>query len=112
MMVKEKAKDIGYDVELPKKTCNDVNCPFHGKLPIRGKILEGVIVSDRMQGTAIVRRDYLHFISKYERYEKRKSRISAHNPVCVDAKKGNKVRIAECRPLSKTKHFVVIEKIN
>ncbi|MBS3051984.1 MAG: 30S ribosomal protein S17 [Candidatus Aenigmarchaeota archaeon] len=111
-MVKEKAKDIGYDVELPKKTCNDVNCPFHGKLPIRGKILEGVIVSDRMQGTAIVRRDYLHFISKYERYEKRKSRISAHNPVCVDAKKGNKVRIAECRPLSKTKHFVVIEKIN
>ncbi len=111
-MAKEKAKDIGYDVELPKKTCDDVNCPFHGKLPIRGKILEGVIVSDRMQGTAIVRRDYLHFISKYERYEKRKSRISAHNPVCVDAKKGNKVRIAECRPLSKTKHFVVIEKIN
>lgn len=111
-MVKEKTKDIGYDVELPKKTCNDVNCPFHGKLPIRGKILEGVIVSDRMQGTAIVRRDYLHFISKYERYEKRKSRICVHNPVCVDAKKGNKVRIAECRPLSKTKHFVVIEKIN
>ena len=32
-----------------------------------------------------------------------------YNPQCVDAKKGDIVKIAECRPLSKTKAFVVIE---
>ncbi len=111
-MVKAKAKDIGYDVKLPEKTCSDINCPFHGKLPIRGKILEGIIVSEKMHSTAIVKRDHLHYLPKFERYEKRKSRIAAHLPVCIDAKKGNKVRMAECRPLSKTKHFVIIEKMN
>ena len=38
------------------------------------------------------------------------SRITAHNPPCIDAKTGDKVKIAECRPLSKTKNFVVVEK--
>ena len=29
---------------------------------------------------------------------------------CIDAKEGDKVRVAECRPLSKTVAFVIIEK--
>lgn len=111
-MVKQKVRDIGYDVKLPEGRCSDRNCPFHGTLPIRGKILQGTVVSDKMQGTVIVRIDYLHYVAKYERYEKRKSRIAAHNPLCINAKKGDKVKIAECRPLSKTKHFVVIEKVS
>jgi len=110
-MAKAKVRDIGYDVKPPSGVCQDEKCPFHGKLPIRGKILKGVVVSDRMQDTAIVRIDYLHYIPKYERYEKRKSRIPAHNPSCINAKKGDTVRIAECRPLSKTKSFVIIEKV-
>ena len=108
----KKARDIGYDVKPPEKECDDPNCPWHGTLPIRGKILEGIVVSDKMQKTVIVRRDYLHYVPKYERYERRHSRIAAHNPPCIDAKKGDKVKIAECRPLSKTKHFVVIEKMS
>ena len=64
-----------------------------------------------MHRTVIVRRDYLHYVPKYERYERRHSRIAAHNPDCINAKVGDKVKIAECRPLSKTKHFVVIEKV-
>ncbi|MEM5799440.1 MAG: 30S ribosomal protein S17 [Candidatus Aenigmatarchaeota archaeon] len=110
-MTKVNVRDIGYDVKPPEGVCNDEKCPFHGKLPIRGKILKGTVVSDRMQGTVIVRIDYLHYIPKYERYEKRRSRIPAHNPECINAKKGDVVRIAECRPLSKTKAFVVIEKV-
>ena len=39
------------------------------------------------------------------------SRITAHSTPCVDAQVGDMVRIAECRPLSKTKSFVVVEKI-
>ncbi|MCS7135131.1 MAG: 30S ribosomal protein S17 [Candidatus Aenigmarchaeota archaeon] len=111
MQKEAKIRDIGYDVKPPEGVCSDKNCPFHGKLPTRGKILKGKVVSDKMQNTVIVRIDYLHYIPKYERYEKRKSRIPAHNPSCINAKKDDVVKIAECRPLSKTKAFVVIEKI-
>ncbi|MGC8812654.1 MAG: 30S ribosomal protein S17 [Candidatus Aenigmatarchaeota archaeon] len=102
-------KDIGIEVKQPEKECNDEKCPFHGKLKIRGKILEGKVVSVRAQKTAIVERNYLHYVPKYERYERRRSRIPAYNPECINAKEGDRVRIAECRPLSKTKSFVVIE---
>lgn len=112
MKTKEKVRDIGYDAKPPEGSCQDEDCPWHGTLPIRGKILEGIVVSDKMQGTVVVRRDYLHYVPKYERYERRHSRISVHNPRCIDAKRGDRVRIAECRPLSKTKHFVVMEKVS
>jgi len=104
-------RDIGVEAKPPQKECKDPNCPWHGKLPIRGKILEGIVVSAKAQKTAIVERRYLHYVPKYERYERRRSRIAAHNPPCINAKEGDRVRIAECRPLSKTKHFVIIEKI-
>ncbi|MHC1566188.1 MAG: 30S ribosomal protein S17 [Candidatus Syntropharchaeia archaeon] len=104
-------RDIGLEVKVPEKTCDDPNCPFHGTLPVRGQILEGEVVSDKMDRTVVVLRRYLKLIKKYERYEKRQSKIHAHNPPCIDAKVGDKVRIGECRPLSKTKKFVVIEKI-
>ena len=89
--------------------CNDKKCPFHGNVKIRGVTLVGKVVSAKMQKSVIVEREYLHYIPKYERYERRRSRIPAHNPPCINAKEGDIVKIAECRPLSKTKHFVVIE---
>ena len=106
-----KARNIGIDVKAPKEDCKDNLCPFHGTLPIRGKIIEGVVVSDKAQKTAIIERGYFHFLPKFERYERRHSRISAYNPECIDAKNGDTVRIAECRPLGKTKAFVVVEKV-
>lgn len=108
---KEKARDIGIDVKPPTEVCQDKKCPWHGSLPIRGKILEGVVFSTKAQKTAIVERDYFHFIPKYERYERRHSRIAAYNPDCIAAKEGDVVKIAETRPLSKIKSFVVIEKV-
>lgn len=112
MKKKQKFRDIGYEVKPPEKECEDPDCPFHGTLPIRGKILEGIVVSNKMSKTVVVERNYLQFFPKYERYERRRSRIAAHNPSCIDVKVGDKVKIAECRPLSKTKHFVVIEKLS
>jgi len=103
-------RDIGIDVRAPEKACEDPNCPFHGSLPVRGQIIEGEVVSDRAPKTVVVLRSYLKKIAKYERYEKRRSKIHAHNPPCINARVGDTVKIAECRPLSKTKSFVVIEK--
>lgn len=103
-------RDIGINVNPPKGECSDIKCPFHGSLSVRGNILEGKVVSNRMQDTVVVQKEYEKLIQKYERYEKRRTKIHAHNPSCIDAKEGDRVKIAECRPLSKTKSFVVIEK--
>lgn len=110
-MKKTKTRNIGIDVKPPEKECSDPLCPFHGKLSVRGKIIEGIVVSTRAQKTAIVEREYFHYLPKYERYERRHSRMAAHNPECIAAKEGDKVKIAECRPISKTKAFVIIEKV-
>ncbi|HEY9245682.1 MAG TPA: 30S ribosomal protein S17, partial [Candidatus Methanoperedens sp.] len=82
---------------------------FHGVLPVRGQVLNGVVVSDKMDKTVVVQRTFEKKIAKYERYEKRKTKIHAHNPPCLSAKEGDKVTVAECRPLAKTKSYVVIE---
>ncbi|EHQ36798.1 30S ribosomal protein S17 [Methanoplanus limicola] len=103
------AKNTGLNVAVPEKECNDVNCPFHGTLPVRGQVITGKVVSDKMQGSVVISRDYLHYVKKYKRYEKRSSKIHAHNPSCLGVKVGDTVKIAECRPISKTKKFVVVE---
>lgn len=106
--MKKRTRDIGIGLRPPEKTCEDKNCCWHGKLPVRGRVIEGVVVSTRAQKTAVVEKNYLHYVPKYETYERRHSRIIAYNPECVSAKTGDKVKIAECRPLGKTKHFIVV----
>jgi small subunit ribosomal protein S17 len=95
----------------PKKTCEDTNCPFHGELPVRGRVFEGVVVSAKMDKTVVVERDYLSYVSKFMRYERRRSRIPSHNPPCIGAREGDHVMIAETRPISKTVSFVVVERL-
>ncbi|MBN2250555.1 MAG: 30S ribosomal protein S17 [Candidatus Altiarchaeota archaeon] len=92
--------------------CSDRNCPVHGSLSTRGIVLEGVVASDKMDKTAIVQKSYYIKLRKYERYRPKKSRIPAHNPPCISAKTGDKVRIMECRKLSKTVNFVITEKLD
>ncbi len=95
----------------PESPCQDAKCPFHGQLKVRGKVIDGVVTSDKMQKTVVVGTNYLIYRSKYKRYEKRTGKHHAHNPQCISARVGDRVRIAECRPLSKTVSFVVIEKM-
>jgi Ribosomal_S17 N-terminal len=45
----------------------DHKCPFTGNVSIRGRILSGTVKSTKMNRTLIVRRNYLHFIKKYQR---------------------------------------------
>jgi len=105
------ARNIGIPVKTPDKECNDVNCPFHGKLSVRGKMIEGVVVKNRMNKTVVVRKDYIAYVKKYARYERRHTQVSAHLPPCIEVNEGDKVKIMECRPISKTVSFVVIEKL-
>jgi small subunit ribosomal protein S17 len=99
----------GLNVTEPETTCADENCPFHGTLGVRGQTLEGTVASTDMTKTVVVEREYDVYVPKYDRYMKRRSRVSAHHPPCLDLEEGEEVRIAETRPLSKTKSHVVVE---
>lgn len=102
---------VGLNIEPPKEKCLDENCPFHGTLSVRGRILEGTVTSDKMPKTVTVELEYMRKVAKYERYERRTSKLHAHNPSCINARVGDKVRVMECRRLSKTKSFVVVQKL-
>jgi len=80
-------------------------------LSLRGRTFRGVVINDITQKTVTVEWERRKHNKKYERYEKKRTRVKAHNPENINAKKGDLVEIQECRPLSKTKSFVVVKKI-
>ncbi len=97
---------------MTKETeCRDKNCPFHGTLKTRGRKFKGRVVSAKMDKTVIVSWSYVHKIPKYERYERRTTKVAAHNPPCINAKENDLVEISECRPIAKTVKFVVLRKL-
>ena len=77
----------------------------------RGRTFTGVVVEARMQETATVEWPRRKYVTKFERYETARTRVKAHNPTTIDAKKGDIVKLVECRPISKTKHFLIVEKV-
>jgi small subunit ribosomal protein S17 len=40
-------RNIGLMVSLPKKSCEDELCPFHGSLPVRGRLYIGTVESNK-----------------------------------------------------------------
>ena len=62
-------RNIGVMVSLPKKTCDDKHCPFHGSLPVRGRLLSGIVESNKSAKMIVVSRDYNRLVKKYKRYE-------------------------------------------
>ena len=99
----------GLEVVAPKKNCGDEKCPFHGNLKVRGKLLTGRAVSTASKSFIVVQMEYLHKVAKYNREERRRSRLSARVPPCIEVREGDTVTVGECRPLSKTISFVVVE---
>jgi small subunit ribosomal protein S17 len=85
--------------------------PKMAGIRLHGKEFVGNVISDKANKTVTVEWERRRLIPKYERYEKRYSRVYAHNPITINARLGDIVRIQETRPLSKTKNFVVVEVI-
>jgi small subunit ribosomal protein S17 len=67
----------------------------------------GVVASDKMEKTCVVRVDRLIKHPKYRRYVRRTSKFMAHNE--KGATIGDKVRIVETRPISARKRWRVVE---
>lgn len=106
-------KKVGLGFSTPSDAIQgnyvDKKCPFTGNVSIRGRILKGMVLSTKMKNTIIVRRDYLHYIRKYQRYQKHHSNIPAHcSPAFKRITEGDIVTIGQCRPLSKTIRFNVL----
>merc|ERR1712080_248919 len=79
-------KNVGLGFKTPKEaiegTYVDKKCPFTGNVSIRGRILKGMVISTKMNKTITIRRDYLHHVKKYNRFEKRHTNLSVHCSPC------------------------------
>ncbi len=71
-------------------------------------VLQGIVASDKMDKTIVVeiRQRKLHPL--YKKYVTRSKRVKAHDEK-NDAHIGDTVRVEECRPLSREKHWRLIE---
>ena len=74
------------------------------------KEFTGVVISDKMQKTVVVKTMHLSRHTKYSKIVKMHNKFKAHDEKGI-AKLGDTVRIVESRPLSKDKHFIVKEVI-
>ncbi len=77
----------------------------------QGRKLSGVVVSDKMKKTVVVRVDHTRKHPKYLKYYKVSTRLKAHDEK-GEYKIGDQVVIQETRPISRYKRWVVVEKMS
>ncbi len=77
----------------------------------RGRQFVGTVVRCSARKTIVVEWPRLIYMKKYERYAKRRTRVQVHVPDALTVAVGDAVCIGECRPISKTKHFVLLGKV-
>ena len=94
----------------PEKECIDQKCPFHGKITVKEEFYTGRLVKKDVHRSATIEWEKSRYVPKYERYEVRRKRLRVHNPSCINAQVGDLVLVAKTRPLSKTKHHVIIQR--
>ncbi len=95
-------------VKETKKTKMKENTKKRNQIKLRGRTFEGNVVKI-LPGRLAIEFDRVIYNSKYERYEKRKSKMHARIPAELDGQisVGDRIQIAECRPLSKIMHAIV-----
>jgi small subunit ribosomal protein S17 len=110
-MTKNTIRNIGIPVkklkEIPVE--NERNNPFNGSLSVRGKIFEGIVIKAKAKGTVVIQKESPIFLTKFKRYGRSKNRIHAHVPSNITVNEGDHVMAAECRPISKSVSFVIVE---
>jgi len=70
----------------------------------------GIVKSDKMEKTIVVSIDTLKLHPLYKKYVKRSKKVKAHDEK-NDAKIGDRVRVIECKPISKEKCWKLVEVI-
>ena len=88
------------------------NSKQKNQVKLRGKTFEGTVVN-KLHGRVTIEFERLIYVSKYERYEKRKTKVHARLPAELEStiNVGDWIEVAECRPLSKIIKAIVTKKI-
>jgi len=108
--MRQEGRSIGFGIKIPPKPSEyDANDPFYGNVKIKQNNFVGYVDSAKAHKSATVVIDRQVFVKKYSRYMKKRTKIQVHNPTSISAKEGDIVRVFETRPLSKTKHHVIVE---
>ena len=78
--VKTAAKPAKVTSKVTNVDCTDQHCHVHGRVKMRGRVFEGKVLNSKMIRTVTVGWPRKLYLSKYERFEKRRSKVKAHNP--------------------------------
>jgi small subunit ribosomal protein S17 len=92
------------DTAMPETTIAPAAKPARSEI----RTVVGVVASDKGHKTIKVVVEYQTRHPKYGKYLQRRSVLHAHDET-NDAREGDRVEIAECRPLSKTKHYRLVK---
>ncbi|MEK7424933.1 MAG: 30S ribosomal protein S17 [Actinomycetota bacterium] len=101
---------VAPDTAAPDTTAPDTAAPDTAAGSDRGarKVREGLVVSNKMEKTAVVAVIERVRHPKYGKFMMRTKKLYAHDET-NDANIGDKVRVMETRPLSKNKRWRVVE---
>jgi small subunit ribosomal protein S17 len=101
---KQKAKRAAARAEAPVVEAQ--HAPEHG--PGRAKLRQGVVVSDKGEKTITVRVDVARRHRRYHKILRSSTTLHVHDER-NDANAGDTVRVQECRPMSRTKRWRLVE---
>jgi small subunit ribosomal protein S11e len=108
-------KNVGLGFKTPKAAINgkyvDKKCPFTGNVSIRGRLMRGIVHSIKSKPSIVIRRNYLHYVQKYQRYQKRHKNFTVHCSPAFEPNVGDEVIVGQTRPLSKTIRYNVLQHI-
>lgn len=76
---------------------------------VKGNVFRGIVIRQKSPKTAVVEREIVSYVPKYERYAKKKSKLAVHVPDDIKVSVGDDVKIGETRKISKTKNFIIME---
>jgi small subunit ribosomal protein S17 len=102
----KKAEHAAHDAPATAGASSSVVMIKGKPLGTRGRTFTGTVIANRMTKTVTVEWERKKYVPKYQRYEKRRTRVKAHDE--MDTKVGDIVEIVETRPISKTKNFLVM----
>lgn len=77
----------------------------------RGRIFQGTVIK-KFQKRIVIELIRTVYVKKYERYQKKKTKIHARIQEGQEVEVGDVVRVMECRPLSKLVHAVMVENVS
>jgi small subunit ribosomal protein S17 len=103
---RQKQKTKRADVRKAAPAHEELHAPEHG--PGRPKVRQGVVVSDKGEKTITVAIDVVKRHKRYHKIMRSTVKLYAHDEA-NDAHPGDTVRVQECRPMSRTKRWRLVE---